>query len=601
MSRYSTQIINGNRRVDLVKGKEPTTELALEARALWDSDHDTGIQVEKTPDDDTIRFDLGGTTPIVDAVLFNQVNGFHFNTALDDLDFKVSGDTTDNAIFFDASAGVETLYLNGSEQITFTGGTPLEIKLLARRDDSDASIGIGSLAHSNTAGRGGIVFGGRSRGTESSPLVVQPDDNLFDFSAVGFDGANYAVGATIRFEVDTGTISATSMPGRLSFRTSPDGTISSTEKMRIGESGIVINEDSAAHTYRIETLGDEYAFYNDGSIDTWSMGGPNTSLTINSLTVKPKLMVDRAGGDSNINFIALSNLDSASAGPFMVWARARGAAVSASTFQAVQNGDRLGVFRSDAHDGTEFLTVGDFSFQADNTVSTGIIPTEFVLRLTDTTGTLFTAYNIASTGRLFFNPTGGADITLFEDGGIRANQNGNSAATADFIYQTANYSNGVRIDVSEDQFNVASSANSQGGLLSADVDEDEVRINRSNTSCNLRIESSSAGVDLWESDTTNDKIIENGGKIVKTTRVTTTYTALASDHTILCDTDGGAFTLTLPAGIDGTYYRIINVGTSGNDVTIATNASETILGNASGTLIDGDRLIITYETTEGWW
>ena len=87
-----------------------------------------------------------------------------------------------------------------------------------------------------------------------------------------------------------------------------------------------------------------------------------------------------------------------------------------------------------------------------------------------------------------------------------------------------------------------------------------------------------------------------------TTRVTTTYTILIGDDTIFCDTDGGAFTVTLPAGSDGQTFRIINCGTSGNDLTIAPNGAELLTGvNASKTASDGTVIILTYQPTEGWY
>jgi hypothetical protein len=95
----------------------------------------------------------------------------------------------------------------------------------------------------------------------------------------------------------------------------------------------------------------------------------------------------------------------------------------------------------------------------------------------------------------------------------------------------------------------------------------------------------------------------SAGRIVNTTRVTSTpYTILATDHNIFIDTDLAAITANLPAGVDGTYYRIINVGSSGNAVTIAPNGSEKIDGaNSSITITDGNIRILVYETTEGWW
>ncbi len=91
------------------------------------------------------------------------------------------------------------------------------------------------------------------------------------------------------------------------------------------------------------------------------------------------------------------------------------------------------------------------------------------------------------------------------------------------------------------------------------------------------------------------------GRIVNTTRQTTTYTALVTDHEIFCDTDGGAFTLTLPVGADGQTFRIINCGSSGNDLTIDGSGAENVRGAATQTVSDSEIMIITFETTEEWW
>ena len=96
-------------------------------------------------------------------------------------------------------------------------------------------------------------------------------------------------------------------------------------------------------------------------------------------------------------------------------------------------------------------------------------------------------------------------------------------------------------------------------------------------------------------------ITSSAGRIVNTTRVTTTYTALVSDHMIYADTDGGAFTVTLPVGVDGQYFRIINCGSSGNDLTIDGNGAETVRGAADQTVSDSEIMILTFETTEEWW
>lgn len=93
-----------------------------------------------------------------------------------------------------------------------------------------------------------------------------------------------------------------------------------------------------------------------------------------------------------------------------------------------------------------------------------------------------------------------------------------------------------------------------------------------------------------------------GSMTMGTTRVTTTYTILVTDGVIFCNTDGAAFTATLPAGTQGRTFRVINSGSSGNDLTLAPDGSEHLFGaNTNFTLFDGESLELTYDTTDGWY
>ena len=94
--------------------------------------------------------------------------------------------------------------------------------------------------------------------------------------------------------------------------------------------------------------------------------------------------------------------------------------------------------------------------------------------------------------------------------------------------------------------------------------------------------------------------------IIKTTVLITfadtPYTPLATDEEIFIDTDGGAVDISLPPGIDGTNYRLINTGTSGNNATLIPALTDKLFGeNASERLVDSEVLIMTFETTEGWY
>jgi hypothetical protein len=111
----------------------------------------------------------------------------------------------------------------------------------------------------------------------------------------------------------------------------------------------------------------------------------------------------------------------------------------------------------------------------------------------------------------------------------------------------------------------------------------------------------------WEVDANGIQTFSGTSAIhglkVNTVRVTSTpYVPLITDDEIFVDTDGGAITINLPAGVEGKKYTIKNVGTAGNIVTVNPNGVELLIGENSGYVIldRGDDEQITYEPTEGW-
>jgi len=103
--------------------------------------------------------------------------------------------------------------------------------------------------------------------------------------------------------------------------------------------------------------------------------------------------------------------------------------------------------------------------------------------------------------------------------------------------------------------------------------------------------------------TLNATVITTQGKINNVTHIDdgdSPYTALSSDEVVFCDTDGGVITFNLPAGVEGTHYKIINCGSSGNDITVDGNGAEEIYGELTQTLLDGDVLDLHYSSVHGW-
>lgn len=209
------------------------------------------------------------------------------------------------------------------------------------------------------------------------------------------------------------------------------------------------------------------------------------------------------------------------------------------------------------------------------------------------------ANNIASTGT----------ITQFFGVCVEGTDPGNNSTTDDFagfymadigsVLHTMTDYTGLLIE------NLTTGTNNYGIVLNG-TNADGGAIHLGGKTTTAKVYSSAANILNLEGASkvivSSGTLQNNNGRIVKTTRITANTTLDTTHHNIFCDTDGGAFTVTLPAGVAGTKYRIINTGTSGNAVTITPDVAELLLGeNSNWTLLDGDVLTIVYETTEGWW
>lgn len=77
-----------------------------------------------------------------------------------------------------------------------------------------------------------------SQGTKAAPTIISNTGNFGETGFSGYDGVAYREGAIIRGSVD-GTPALNSMPGRLVFMTTPSGSITPIERMRISADGTV--------------------------------------------------------------------------------------------------------------------------------------------------------------------------------------------------------------------------------------------------------------------------------------------------------------------------------------------------------------------------
>lgn len=78
------------------------------------------------------------------------------------------------------------------------------------------------------------------------------------------------------------------------------------------------------------------------------------------------------------------------------------------------------------------------------------------------------------------------------------------------------------------------------------------------------------------------------------------YLLSANDQIIFCNTDLGNIQIILPEGANGTDYRVINAGSSGNTVEIVSEIGELIFFEVSQVLYDKEVLDVVFNEFKGW-
>ena len=175
-----------------------------------------------------------------------------------------TGDTN-TGIFFPAAdtiafaeGGTESMRIDSSGRVligtTATVNPSAITPQLCLEGLTNDSSTVCFARNSNDVGAPNLYFA-KSRGTSlGSKTIVQNGDFLGIIGAVGADGSDFdSTAAEIRFAVD-GTPGANDMPGRIEFRTTADGAVSATERMRIDSSGNV-GVGTSSPTVRFQVSG----------------------------------------------------------------------------------------------------------------------------------------------------------------------------------------------------------------------------------------------------------------------------------------------------------------------------------------------------------
>ena len=259
--------------------------------------------------------------------------------------------------------GTERLRIDSNGTLRVQGGDGNAYLQLERYENND---------------KGGRVRFVKSRSdTVGLNTIVQDGDTLGTIDFYGSDGNSGTRGAaSISAEVD-GTPGSADMPGRLVFKTVPDGSTTFTERLRINSDGRVLINSTVSR--------------NIGS------------------NISRMLQIESSGGGAGIAVVRNSNNTS---GPTLDLGKSRGYPNT-----IVQDGDKLGVINFSGADGTDLQTTAvQISGEVDGTPGSNDLPGRIVFKTTADGGSSTNErLRIGSNGLLTVTTTGqGSGIRLVD-------------------------------------------------------------------------------------------------------------------------------------------------------------------------------------------
>lgn len=195
-----------------------------------------------------------------DAILTGQIHHDAGSAAAPSI--TVTGDTN-TGLFFPAADAVG-IATGGTEIARFTanrgiskGGAPQAFgagwypSIQSVFGGSDAAFGAARYSTASAVAAGMMALG-RSRGAGvGNHAAVVTGDAIGTIAFVGSDGASFQAAGEIRAECDATPAQGVSMPGRIVITTTPAGTTTPVERLRVGSDG-VLRHGGAAGTVIVD-------------------------------------------------------------------------------------------------------------------------------------------------------------------------------------------------------------------------------------------------------------------------------------------------------------------------------------------------------------
>ncbi|GEM_PF-4580879 len=212
------------------------------------------------------EFEVNGTAPTIslqNGTLSGRIN----------FDVNSTGD-----LIVNSSSTANLLIVQKGGNVGIGTASPTEILHVA--SESNAGLRL-QAAGADASVDDRIVFL-RSDGTLASKTIVSNGDRLARIIAQGYNGTAFRSAAEIQIVVD-GTPGASDMPARIAFFTSPDGSASPAERVRIDNAGnLGINTTSPSGLLQVNVNGSDVFHINETGRVGIGTAGPGKKLVVST-------------------------------------------------------------------------------------------------------------------------------------------------------------------------------------------------------------------------------------------------------------------------------------------------------------------------------
>jgi trimeric autotransporter adhesin len=210
-----------------------------------------------------------------------------------------------------SSSFSERMRVKGNGKVgigTSTPGSLYNTAILEIADSTGTNKDVVIRSSNNTNYQQVLAFA-RTRGTYSTPAIVQNNDNLGRFSGMGYDGTILHTAAEIQYHVDS-VPGTNSMPGNMTFHTTPANSSSNCiERMRIDHSGNVgIGVSSPAA--KLDIAGSVKIVdgtQGNGKVLTSNASGVASWQTLGASSVSAWGLTGNAGTSASTNYMGTSD------------------------------------------------------------------------------------------------------------------------------------------------------------------------------------------------------------------------------------------------------------------------------------------------------